>query len=396
MKLPLYIAWRYLFAKKSHNVINIISAISAAGMAIGTAALILILSVYNGFDGIIAANMSDLDPDVLVTAAEGKRFPPDSLFSGPLASSPEVLSICEVLEDNVFLTYSGRQAIATMKGVGDEYESTSGLGNHIVEGEFALHLGDVPLACVGANLAYSNGIHPRFVDKMEIYYPKSDVPVSVSNPARSLNTVRIRPGSLFSISSATDGDLMIVPIETARELTGCTDEVSAVEIRLAEGVSAKRFIRNLELPEGCVALDRYRQHPSLYKMMRYEKLAIFMILLFVVIIIAFNIFGSLSMLIIEKEKDIATLQAMGATQKMTSRIFLLEGWLISLVGLVVGLAAGIGLAMLQQHFGLVKMPGNYMISAYPVILKLTDVLWTVIGVSGIGLAIAAISVKSRS
>lgn len=365
-------------------------------MAIGTAALILILSVYNGFDGIIASNMSDLDPDILISATEGKTFSPDSLFYSSLGSSPDVLSVCEVLEDNVFLTYSGRQAIATMKGVGAQYETTSGLGSHIVEGEFALHLGDVPLACVGANLAYENGIHPRFVDKMEIYYPRSDVPVSVSNPSKSLNTVRIRPGSLFSISADTDAELIIVPIETARELTGCAGEVSAVEIRLDQGVSAKKFIRKMELPEGLVALDRYRQHPALYKMMRYEKLAIFMILLFVVIIIAFNIFGSLSMLIIEKEKDIATLQAMGATQKMTSRIFLLEGWLISLVGLAIGLVFGIGLALLQQHFGLVKMPGNYLISAYPVILKLTDVLWTILGVAGIGLAIAAISVKSRS
>ena len=394
MKLPLYIAWRYLFAKKSHNVINIISAISAAGMAIGTASLILILSIYNGFDEIIKDNLSDLDPDVLVTVSEGKRFVPDEGLMERLMNAPEVRDVCEILEDNVFITYSGRQGIARIKGVSDSYETSSGLSGHTVEGNFSLHLGDVPFASVGSSFAYSHGIHPRFVDRMDIYYPKSDVPVSVSNPSRSLNTISIRPGSIFSINSETDAELVIIPIDKARELTGCDeDEVSGLEIRLVPGASARKFIRVLELPDKCSALDRYRQHPSLYKMMRYEKLAIFMILIFVVIIIAFNIFGSLSMLIIEKRDDISTLKAMGATDSMTREIFLLEGWLISLAGLAAGLVTGIAAALVQQQFGLVKMPGNYLISAYPVSLEALDIIMTAIGVAAVGFLIALLAVR---
>jgi len=389
VKPELLIATRYLFAKKSHNVINIISAISSVGMAIGTAALILILSVYNGFDGIICNNMSDLAPDVLLTVSEGKTFDHSVLE----LDSPDIARQTCILEDNVFFTYSGRQGVARIKGVEEGYENCSGIEKHIVEGEFRLHFGDIPMACVGSALAYKNAIHPRFLDKIEIFYPKRDRPLSPSNPAASLNSVKVRPSGLFSINSETDGELIIVPLGMARELTSYEKEVSGVELRLKDGVNVRKFIRNLSLPEGVCALDRMQQHPALYKMMRYEKMAIFFILIFVVIIIAFNIFGSLSMLIIEKEKDIATLKAMGASDRMTGRIFVLEGWMISLLGLSAGLLAGVGLALLQQHFGIVKMPGNYMIASYPVILKASDVLLTAAGVAAIGLVISVAAKK---
>ena len=190
---------------------------------------------------------------------------------------------------------------------------------------------------------------------------------------------------------------MIVPISVMRSLTGLESEVTGVELRLADGSdrSVRRFIKSLELGEAFTVRDRYQQHPSLYKMMRYEKLAIYMILIFVVLIIASNIFGSLSMLIIEKEDDMATLKAMGADDRLTRRIFVLEGWLISVLGLVIGLAIGIGLALLQQHFGLIKMPGSYIISSYPVDLHFSDVLWTVLGVASIGLLISFLSASKR-
>jgi len=390
VKIEFLIAFRYLFAKKSHNVINVISAISAIGMAIGTAALILILSIYNGFDGIISENMSDLDPDILITAAEGKTFDPAALN----LSSDDIAGTSNVIEDNVFFTYSGRQALARIKGVEKNYETLSGLSGHIVEGNFALHFGDVRLACVGSGLAYRNAIHPRFVEKMELFYPKKNTSVSISDPAASLNSIKLKPSGLFSINTETDAELIIAPIEAVRELTGCCNEVTAVEIRLKDGVSADKFIRGLELGPEFKILNRYQQHPSLYKMMKYEKLAIFMILIFIVIIIAFNIFGSLSMLIIEKEEDMKTLVSLGATQKMTHRIFNLEGWLISLLGLGAGLIIGIGLALTQQHFGIIKMPGNYLISSYPVVLKITDIIMTAAGVAIIGLAISLSAQKS--
>lgn len=389
MRVELVIAFRYLFAKKSHNVINFISAISAIGMAIGTAALILILSVYNGFDGIIMDNMSDLDPDLLIVPSEGKTFNPDKLN----LKYDEIKGTCKVLEDNIYFSYSGKQGVARIKGVDSSYEELSGLSKHIVEGKFSLWFGDLPLACIGSSLAYKNSIHPRFTERMEIYYPKRGTTVSMANPAASLNSVKIKPSGLFSINSVTDDELIIAPIEAVRELTGYTEEVTAIEIRLMTGVSANKFAKKLELDQSLKVLDRYRQHPSLYKMMKYEKFAIFFILFFVVVIIAFNIFGSLSMLVIEKKKDMFTLESMGATPRMTKRIFSLEGWLISLLGLGSGLIAGVLLALVQQHFGIVKLPGSYLISAYPVILKFSDVLWTCAAVALIGFAVSLATVS---
>ena len=397
MNLSLFIAARYLFARKSHNVINIISAISAAGMAIGTAALILILSVYNGFDKIIKANMSDLDPDVLVTAAEGKHFVPEGEAWEALMDDRRVASITSVIEDNVFLRYHDKQAIARAKGVDGTFEEVSGLGAHLIDGTFTLMKGEVPQGAFGSALAYEIGVRTNFVSPIEIYYPDRDSKISPTNPAAALHSAKVWPGSIFSISADTDKSLVIVPISVMRSLTGLESEVTGVELRLADGSdrSVRHFIKSLGLGDAFTVRDRYQQHPSLYKMMRYEKLAIYMILIFVVLIIASNIFGSLSMLIIEKEDDMATLKAMGADDRLTRRIFVLEGWLISVLGLVIGLAIGIGLALLQQHFGLIKMPGSYIISSYPVDLHFSDVLWTVLGVASIGLLISFLSARKR-
>ena len=392
MDTGLFIALRYLFAKKSHNVINVISAISAAGIAIGSAALILILSVYNGFDRIIRDNLSDLDPDILVTASGGGDFfvPEGSVFDAILEDG-RIASVSSVLEADVFVSYGGRQAIARAKGVDEVYEEESPLASHIAAGEFSLYRGDVPLAAVGSGLAYEMGISPRFLEKIELYYPKSTGGSPLLGPSSALGCVRLVPGSIFSVSSGTDASLMVVPLEAMRSLTGCAaGEVSGVELRLVDSsqTSAVRKELAAALGDGFSVRDRYMQNSSIYKMMKYEKLAIFLILIFVVIIVAFNIFGSLSMLIIEKTEDIGTLRAMGARDSMVRRIFLLEGWMISLLGLAVGLVFGVGLTLLQQHFGLVKMPQGFFIQAYPIELQAPDVLLTAVGVSLIGLAVA--------
>lgn len=393
MNLPFFIAKRYLFARKSHNVINIISAISAIGMAVGTAALILILSIYNGFDGIIRDNLSDLDPDVLISASEGKSFIPEGPQWDELLAREEIGSICSVIEDNVFLRYSDRQGLARAKGVDSAFEEVTSISGHIIDGEFTLHQGQVPLACIGADLAYKMGIRAHFQDPLEIYYPDRNSKISPSNPAASLHRADVWPGSIFSISADSDGDLLLVPIGCMRELTGWEREVTGVEIRLTDGSdrSVRRFISSLDMGDGFKVEDRVRQHPSLYKMMRYEKLAIYLILVFVVIIVAFNIFGSLSMLIIEKKEDIGTLQALGASEDLTRKVFVLEGWLISLLGLAAGLVTGVALALVQQRFGIVKMPGNYLIDAYPVVLQAGDVVLTAVSVAAIGLVIALLS-----
>ena len=401
MRLASFIAGRYLFAKKSHNVINIISAISAIGMAIGTAALIIILSVYNGFDALIKSMMSNVEPDFLIVPNSGKTFVPNEEAFDLIYDLPEVKSMCCVLQEQVFISYDGKQKLAKAKGVDWIYESESTLGNCMVKGDFKLHKGDIPMAAVGVGLAYEMGIDPAFLSPIEIFYPTRTRKISMSNPAASIESVKVWPSGTFSINADTDRDLMILPIAKMQELLEYEgDVISGMEIRLTEGTNAKTA-RKLQksisetLGENYIVKNRFQQNESLYKMMKYEKAAIFMILIFVVIIIAFNIFGSLSMLIIEKQDDISTLKSLGAKDSLINKIFILEGWMISLAGLAGGLLLGIGFALLQQQFGFIKMPGHFIVQAYPVILSWSDVLLTTVGVATVGYVIATLPVLSN-
>lgn len=373
MKLPLYIAKRYLFAKKSHNVINIISAISATGMAIGTAALIIILSVYNGFDNIIRQNLSESDPDYLILPSEGKTFNGSDL---PLSALAETFSISGIIEESVFITYGGNQGFAKARGV-ESSDSTS------------LWLGDIARARFGPGIASELGINPRFVESAFLYFPDRNAKFSPVNPEAALNNVRVKPVDIFTSTTEFDNDLVIVPIELMRTLLGYgEDEFTAVELRGRAGAA-------LDLGNDFVILDRYHQHPEIYKMMKYEKAAIYLILIFIVIIISLNIFGSLSMLIIEKQGDIDTLHALGADDKLIRKIFALEGWLISLLGMVSGLVVGILTVVIQSRFGIVKLPGNYLVDAYPVALQWTDVLLTAAAVTAIGFIISLSAGRNR-
>lgn len=398
MHLPLFIARRYLFAKKSHNVINIISAISAVGMAIGTAALIIILSIYNGFDELVKSTLSNVEPDILITPSKGKVFIPEGEAFDRIKANPMICEYNLILQENVFVDYDGHQGIAKAKGVDSAFEAESPLAEHITNGEFSLHKGQLPQMVVGAGLAYKMGMNPAFLASAELYFPIRDRNFSLANPAASIETVRMRPSGIFSVNQQIDDDLMIVPIEEMRKLLGYEEEVSGVEIRLAEGSTAKDIrsaIKHIqkELGPDFKVLDRFRQNPSLYKMTRYEKAAIFLILIFVIIIIALNIFGSITMLIIEKKDDIETYRSLGATDKMLRHTFTLEGWLISLLGLAAGLVVGIGFSLAQQHFGFIKMPGSFLVNAYPVILQWQDVLATIAGVALIGYIIALLPVR---
>ena len=397
MSLAGFIAKRYLFAKKSHNVINIISAISAIGMAIGTAALIIILSIYNGFDSLIKSMMGNVEPDLLITPATGKVFIPEGDTYDWIYDQPSVKNMCCVLQEQVFINYDNQQGIALAKGVDWIYEDESPLKDLVHEGNFTLHRGDVPLAAVGVGLAYEMGISPRFRAPIEIYFPSRTGRISMTNPAASLENVDVWPSCTFSVSSDVDSRLIIIPIEKMRELLEYTDEVSAVEIRVLEGTDSKEIDRlqkviSQRLGPDFEVKDRFQQNESLYKMMKYEKAAIYMILIFIIIIIAFNIFGSLSMLIIEKKDDISTLRSLGAQDGLIKRIFVLEGWMISLTGLAGGLVAGIGFSLLQQYFGFIKMPGHFVVQAYPIILSPWDILLTAAGVTVIGYLIALLPV----
>ena len=398
MSLPLLFARRYLFSRSSHSVINIISGICVAGMAIGTAALIIILSVFNGFNRLVSDSLSEVAPDILVSPTKGKVFVPKGEAFEWAYENDDVLNMSEVLEEQVFISYDGKQALAKAKGVDNVYEEESPLRNHIKDGEFILRFGSLKKAVVGMGLAYNLGISPRFLSPIEIYYPVRDAKVSLSNPMNSLSEVDVRPSGLFSINATLDNELIIVPIETMRELLHYENEVSAVEIRTADGASVQKVADGLKerLGPDFKVLNRYEQNENLFKMMRYEKLAIYMILIFIIIIIAFNIFASLTMLVIEKKDDISTLKSLGATDSLVRRIFVMEGWMISLLGLAIGLLIGVAFALLQQKFGFIKMPGNYVVTSYPIVLKLTDILLTVAGVAGVGYLIALLPTLKKT
>ena len=393
MKPDLYIAHRYLVARKSLGVIHVISTISAVGMAIGTAALILILSVFNGFDGIIRDNLSDLDPDVLVTAARGKYFVPEGPAFDALLVDPHIVRISSVLQEEVLLRYADRQELAKAKGVDAVYEEESRLGAHTVDGSFSLHDGDLPQAAVGAALAHKLGLRPQFVDPLYLYFPrKGGARMPLAGPLSALGSIHLSPSCLLSVNTTVDEELVVLPIDQMRTLLGLGQEVSGIELTYDAPVD-RRTLRSLEalLGPDFQVRDRIMQNPTLYKMMRYEKLAIYLILLFVVIIIASNIYGSLSMLAITKRDDMQTLRAIGADDRLVRRIFLWEGCLVSLIGLVAGMVLGVGLALLQQHYGFVKMPGGFFLQAYPVVLQATDLLWVALGVGAIGTLVTFLS-----
>lgn len=399
MNLPLFIAGRYLIARKSHNVINIISAISAVGIAVGTAALVIILSVYNGFDSIVTSMLGNIEPDLEITSEKGKAFIAEGEVYDWIYDQPAVRNMSCVITENVFIDYEGRQSIVKAKGVDFVYEEESPIRDHLRSGEFRLHKGDIPMAVAGSGLAYRLGINPRFVSGIDIYYPSRTRNFSVSNPASSLDKITVYPSGIFSINNDIDNEYLILPIEKMQELLEYENgEVSAVEIRLEDGTSEKELQHlrkeiSARLGDGFKVSDRYMQNETLYRMMKYEKLSIFMILAFVIVIISFNIFGSLSMLIIEKKPDIATLRSLGAEDSLIKRIFVLEGWMISLSGLAAGLVIGIGFVLVQQFSGLIKMPGNFVVQAYPVILSVPDILVTAACVAAIGYVMAILPVR---
>lgn len=369
MNVPLLIARRYLFARKTHRAIGIISAVSAAGIAIGTAVLVVILSVFNGFDGLIRGSIADVDPDLKITPATGKCIDPEEAVYSAAAdwlSAQAGVSATEVLEEQVFLLTDGRQSLVSARGVEDDVLRTAGKP----------HAGT-----------------------LELYYPSRKKPVSLQNPAASLQKITLRPGEARIAGADEDKTILFVPRHLMRELLEYETECSALYVRFGNDLSdgeQKRIEEGLRerLGSGYLVRDRVAQNSALFKMLNYEKGAIFLILLFVVVIVAFNIFGSLSMLILEKQPDIATLGSLGADRSLVRRIFFTEGALVSGIGLVIGLVVGIGITLLQQQVGLVRMPGNFTIEYYPVVLRWGDLALVTGGVAAIGLLIAFFSSRT--
>ncbi|MBR0286831.1 MAG: ABC transporter permease [Bacteroidales bacterium] len=391
MNLPVKFAFRYLFARKSYNVINLISGIGVAGMAVGTAALIIIFSVFNGFNELVADSLSHAKANLVVRPATGKVFVPDSTLLEELRADERVLRLSGVLEEQVFVSYEGRQSLARVRGLDETAQEESPLKQHIIDGEWSFGLGDVPYCIAGAGLSHSLGLNPRFVTPLEIFYPSRTQQVNMANPAASLRSAKARLAGVFSVNTDLDARLLLVPIGLIRELLEYDSELSSLDIWTKPGTEdALQEELSTKLGTSFRVLNRVQQDESLFRMMRYEKLAIYLILIFIVLLVAFNIYSSLRMLIIEKQEDAGTLRALGAPEAMVQRIFLWEGWLMSLLGMVIGLVLGVLVVWAQQRWGLVSMPGNFVVSAYPVVLKASDILWTVLGVAGIGFLMALI------
>jgi lipoprotein-releasing system permease protein len=375
VKLSYYIAKRYLFAKKSRNAINIISAVSVAGVAVGTMALIIILSVFNGLETMVSAIFNTFDPDIKITAAEGKTFIPDTARLKLLAKVEGLSCYSLTLEDNALLKYGSRQYIATIKGIDDNYAQVSNIDSSMWEGEFMLrNEKGRPYAVPGSGVATYLGIRVNFITPLEIIFPKKSGSTNI-NAENSLNHKFIFPSGIFEVEKEYDSRYVYIPIEFARELTETDKGVSTIEIRFRENADPPAVQRDITriYGKGFKVQNRYEQQAIFYKVMRSERLAIFFILTLILIIASFNIIGSLTMLIIEKERDIEILKSLGADNNLIRKIFIFEGWLISIIGAIAGIILGFFVCWLQQKYGFVRLNSQSLImKSYPVVLKLKD------------------------
>ena len=394
MRLPFFIARRYLFAKKSHNVINIISLISATGIGIGSMALIIILSVYNGFDTLIKSFYEEYQPDFIITPSTGKSFSTNTAQFSRIATLEGVGACTPVVEETVFALYGNRQSIVSMKGVDTSYGAVSGIEKNIVEGQFKTRFGSLNNVIIGSQLARTLRLRVRFIEPLELYFPERIGQISTINPTASLNNETLHPSGIISLNQEFDQSGIFVPISVARQLLSYSDdEATSVEVYLDGGnLWVEKEIEEI-LGDGFVVKNKYEQNDTLYKMMKSEKFAVYLILFFVIVIISVNIFGSLSMLLMDKKGDVQTYRSMGAADSLVNSVFVLQGWLISVIGTVVGIVLGLVLCFIQQYFKVITMPGNYIIDSYPIDVHFTDVLITFVGVVGIGYLIAIIPVK---
>lgn len=388
MNLSVFVARRYLFSKKSHNIINVISAISLFGVAVCTMALIIVLSVFNGFDDLIKSMFSNFDPDIKITPLQGKVLEPQDENLKKLSQLSCVDIVCETLEENVLLEYDKHMNPGIIKGVSEQYSRLTGIDTTVINGSYTLNDGHRPMAVVGAGLAYYLSVNIHFVNPLIIYVPKRNARISV-NPERAVNKSFIYPSGIFAIQQEIDTRYMIVPIDFVRNLLDYPTQASALEIKLKPGTDPANAYDQIAQTVGSeyVVRTQYQQHEMLYKVMKSEKFAIYLILTFILIIGSFNMIGSLSMLIIDKKNDIKTLSHIGLSKQGIRRIFANEGRMISIGGAVVGLLLGMLVCWLQQTFGFLKLDsmGSFVINNYPVKMIWTDFVLVLVTVVGIGL-----------
>lgn len=393
MNFSFYIARRYLFSKKSHNAVNIISCISVCGVALATMAMVCTLSVFNGFQDLVSTFFTAFDPELKVMPAVGKVFDGQDPRVLSIRQMPEIEVCSESLEDNAMVQYQGRQVVAVIRGVEDNFDSLTPIDSILFgRGELILHDEVANYAIPGIQLLSALGTGIRFLDPLEVYAPKRGAKVNIANPSTAFTT-----GNLFS-SGLTfvvgqekyDNAYILTSLDFARQLFRYTTEISALNLKLKAGEDVETVKRMLEkrLGKEFVVQDRYEQQEDTFRIMKIEKLVSYLFLIFILLIACFNIVGPLSMLIIDKRNDVMSLRNMGANDRQITRIFLLEGYMISCFGAVSGVVLGILLCFLQQQFGLISLgsSGSFVVEAYPVSVHAGDVILILLTVLAIGFA----------
>ncbi|MCX2475469.1 ABC transporter permease [Pedobacter sp. MC2016-05] len=393
MNTALYIAKRYLFAKKSTNAINLISGISMVGVMVGSAALIIILSVFNGLETVVLGMFDTITPQIAITPAKGKTFDPNTTYFNALKKNKDVYAFSEVLQEKALLKYNDKQAVGLVKGVSADYLKNTKLDSTIKEGRFVLQNKSGFNGVMGSALqSYLtvNTLDP--FTELEIYSPKKDISVNSLNPTDDFIAKSIRVSGVFEVQQEFDNGI-IVPLAFARELLDESKNVSAIEIDFNPNVDVDSYKDQIaeKLGTAFVVKNRAEQNSSLHHIFNSEKSMVYIILTFILIIAIFNIVGSLTMLVIDKVKDIAILSSLGASKKLIKRIFLLEGMMITMSGCVFGLLIGIGFYYVQHTFGLIKMGEGTLVNSYPIALKWKDFILVFITVGTFSFLASALS-----
>lgn len=392
MNFPFYIARRYLFSKKKHNAINVISGISVCGVALATLALVCTLSVFNGFQDMVASFFTAFDPQLKITVREGKVFDGQDERIRAVCALPEIDVFTETLEENAMVQYKDRQAMVVLKGVEDNFEELTSIDSILYgAGEFLLHDSIVNYGIMGVELVATLGTGLQFVDPLQVYLPKRNAKVNMANPSASFNQDYLySPGVVFVVNQQEyDGKYILTSLDFLRQLLNYTTEVSAMELKLKSDANVSSVQAKIEkiLGDAFVVQNRYQQQADVFRIMEIEKLISYLFLTFILMIACFNVIGSLSMLILDKKEDVVTLRSLGADDKLISRIFLFEGRLISLLGAVTGIVLGLTLCFIQQRFGVISLGGGggtFVVDAYPVSVHAWDIVLVFVTVLAVG------------
>lgn len=392
MNFPFYIARRYLFSKKSTNAINVISGISVVGVAIAAMALVVTLSVFNGFHDMVASFFTQLDPQIKVTPIKGKTVPADDSLLTQIRKMPQVEVATEIMEDQALAVYGDRQSMIMLKGVEDNFDKLTHIREVLEgDGEYALHAADMNYGILGMGVAYQLGVGYTYEHPLKIYVPRREGQLNMANLQDGFVEDELySPGVLFSIKQGKyDKRYIITSIAFTRGLFDQQGMLSSLELRLKPGSNFDKVKAEMEKIAGdrfCVR-DRYEQQDDTFRIMKIEKLMAYIFLTFILVIACFNIIGSLSMLMIDKKNDVVTLRNLGASDKQIIHIFLFEGRMISAMGAIIGITIGLLLCWLQQQYGIVRLgesEGSFVVDAYPVSVHPWDIVLIFVTVIAVG------------